>query len=596
MPRDLSDFTLTVLWWLWHMPWACAADVTLFMSKISPEEVSLADGGKGGKVNKVLERAEKRGWLHRVKLGRVRDTVFRYVFSEAGVEEMSRLLKLKPSWWHSANGVVAFARRLEVLEMAYLYLPRLWQSNLVVEPTCYVYRNVVAVGPMGEPVTRPELRRADWRAGRLIGLLWLQEGAFEAIAIYDDGNGNGDRLLIPILWRGDFHKPADIRQLRREMGKVLVEDERWLRLPTAQWYTLEYVPGMVILSPGRVPAAMAQHHWRESLTGDGATTPAIIDATGQVVRPMRPPTAWWKDISRPTFTGSLGDIAGVVRGLSSGPYAAVNSVPAWRAFRSVDGSPGVTESQIAESVGAAVSGLLAAMEKEKVITIKAGGHYLEVSGRALLAYSQRQNHKRVNGRWGIYTQKGGEYRRRQRIHNQGQSDVIIYLNGNGYPSFPAMGITIEYWHQGERVRINPDAFVVLAPGVLVAIEYERSADTPDDMKKKADKYLRLQEIGHPIPVLFVTETAEAAMYLAGLRVPYLLATSQDALKAGPHGKAPVTGGEDNGELGCWWYSYGNNPELKGDAPIDLGSTRYAERHPNGVWRVPVDQPFVTHEN
>ena len=168
MPRNLSEFTLDVLWWLWHMPWACAADITMVMSKIHPEEISLAAVGK---VDKVLERAEKRGWLHRVKLGRVHDTVWRYVFSEAGVEQLSGVLKEKPSWWHSANGVLALARRLEVLEMAYLYLPRLWQSNLVVEPTCYVYRNVEVVGRRGEPVTRPELKRADWRAGRLVRLI-----------------------------------------------------------------------------------------------------------------------------------------------------------------------------------------------------------------------------------------------------------------------------------------------------------------------------------------------------------------------------------------------------------------------------------------
>ena len=590
MPRNLSEFTLDVLWWLWHMPWACAADITMVMSKTHPEEISLAAVGK---VDKVLERAKKRGWLHRVKLGRVHDTVWRYVFSEAGVEQLSGVLKEKPSWWHSANGVLALARRLEVLEMAYLYLPRLWQSNLVVEPTCYVYRNVEVVGRRGESVTRPELKRADWRAGRLVRLIWLQEGPFEAIAIYDNGNVNGDQLFVPILWRGDFHKLADISQLRREMGKVLVEDERWLRLPVAQWYTLEYVPGMVILSPGRVPAAMAQRHWRESLTGDGATNPAIIDATGQVVRPMRPPTAWWKDFPLPMFTGALGDIAGVVRGLSSGPYAAVNGVPAWRAFRAVDRSPGVTESQIAESVGAAVSALMAKMKKEKVITIKAKGYYLKRAGRALLAYSQRQTPQRVKERWGSYTKKDGKYLRSQRIHNQGQAYVIIYLNGHGYAAFPAMGIIIEYWHQGERVRIDPDAFVVLAPGVLVAVEYERSADTPQKMKDKADNYLKLQKIGHPIPVLFVTEKADAAIYLAGLRIPYLLATSQDALKAGPHGKAPVTGNED---LGCWWNWDKNDPEPTGDAPIDLWSTTYAERHPNGVWRVPVDRPFVAHDN
>ena len=245
------------------MPWACAADITLVMSKTHPEEVSP------DAVGQVLIRSEGKGWLYRKKLGRVHDTVWRYVFSEAGVERMSRELKLKPSWWHSANGVLALARRLEVLEMAYLYLPGLWQSNLVVEPTCYVYRNVVAVGRMGEPVTRPELRRADWRAGALINLIWLQEGPFEAIAIYDDGNGNGDQLLVPILWRGDFHKPTDISQLRLEIEKVLMQDERWLQLPDAQWFRSEYVPCMVILSRAECPP-----RWR-SVTG-GSRLPGIV--------------------------------------------------------------------------------------------------------------------------------------------------------------------------------------------------------------------------------------------------------------------------------------------------------------------------------
>ena len=63
--------------------------------------------------------------------------------------------------------------------------------------------------------------------------------------------------------------------------------------------------------------------------------------------------------------------------------------------------------------------------------------------------------------------------------------------------------------------------------------------TTPEVQKKAGKYLGLQHIGYPIPVLFITETAEAAEKLATLQHPYLLAATLEAVREVPRGHAVI---------------------------------------------------------
>lgn len=96
---------------------------------------------------------------------------------------------------------------------------------------------------------------------------------------------------------------------------------------------------------------MVQRHWRESMvSSDHVTTPAIIDAEGQVVRAMSPPTTWCQGFLLPPVASPLKDVSQVVKKLRDGPYASVNGRWWWRTFRALDGSPGVTLSQVAASV------------------------------------------------------------------------------------------------------------------------------------------------------------------------------------------------------------------------------------------------------
>ena len=585
MPRNFSKLTVLIYWWLWRWPWASAADIAQVTGLEQPA------------VANTLRRGVKRGWFRKERLGRAFQEVNRFMLTNAGVDALHQRYGWLIFWWHTAKGVVALERRLEIVEMAYAYLPLFWQSNLVRQPTCYVYRETEVLSDRtGEQVTPIELEETDWRAGALYNFHWLETPPFEAIATYANGKEKDGLLHLPVMWRGFFQKPRDIAELRSDMEKGLIKDRRWSRLPQREAVYGGYWPGAIVFTPDRVSAAMVQRHWMESRASsqDYGVTLAIIDAQGQVVRAMNPPAAWWSNFYLPPRGGDLKDISRTVASLGNGAYAAVNGLRAWRTFRAVDGSPGVTLEQIAESarVDTTVAGrLLQPMMKYKVLIRKADGHYLDQSGRGLLAYSQRKTGTRVQRRWGVYSKAGGEYRRAQRLHNQGQAQTILELRKHGYSAFPTMGVVIEDFYQGRKIRVVPDAFVVLPPGVLVAIEFERSAKTEGEVEQKALNYRRLADAQHPIPVLFITETVEAAINLARLKCPWLLATTLEAVTKGPHGLAIDQDGVFRPDSGCWWFWYPARDTPSSQIPIDLWAQHYVEDDEKQAWRIPLDNPW-----
>ena len=585
MPFSFSADTIAVLRWLWFLPWASAADIARVT--YLPEQ----------SVSNILNRRRKAGWLRSARLGRVSNAADRFVFSNTGIQEVQNRWRWQVFWWHSPAGLRRLAGRLEVVEMAYFYLPRLWQSSLLSEPTCLVYEDRPDISDRtGEPIMRAALVKHDWRRGSLWGFHWMKDGPFEAIAIYENLEHDDGLFFLPVLWRGNFQQARDIADVRWEMRSVMIEDARWYKLPQAQALSRENRPGLVIFCPDRVSAAVVQRHWMESLGRDNRTTPAIIDAQGQVVQSMSVPTSWWQNSYLPPRGNGrrLGNIGDMVDALTRGAYSALNGVRSWRMFRALDGSPAVTQAQLAESVGVSstVAGqLLDPMVKVRAIVRKDGGHYLDELGSRMLADSQHVDIRRINRRWAVYMRRLGEYRRAQRRHNQGQIDVILYLRRHGYKAYPAMGVVIEYWYNRRRIRVTPDAFVILPPGVLVAVEFERSAKAPSRVRAKARNYGLLAQVRLPIPVLFITETVEAARNFANLRYRYLLATTLEAVREGPHGRAVL--GEDgvSGDPGCWGYWYANRDAPTDNAAIDMWSQIYAKEHPDGVWRVPIDNPF-----
>ena len=579
MPFCFSEETIRVLQWLWCLPWASATDIARITGL--PEK----------SVSAILHRGRTRGWLLSARLGRVSDVVHRFVFSNTGVQAVQDRWGWQVYWWHRPASLKRLAGRLELIETAYKYLPGLWQSNLVSEATCWVYEDRPGISDnTGEPVMRAELVGRDWTEGYLSGFYWMEKGPFEAIAIYENEKHDDGEFFLPVLWRGNFHQSRDITDVMSDMRSAMIEDERRSKLPLARVISPHHHPSMIIFCPDRVSAAVVQKHWQESLTRERQTRPAIIDATGQIIRSMPAPTNRWQGFYLPEQVGCrrLGDIGRMVDGLTRGSYAALNGLRSWRVFRAVDGSPAVTLAQIAEAAKVSPSvaaNLLDPMVKAHVMARKEG-HYLDELGTRMLADSQHIDIRRTNRRWAVYQKSRGEYRGLQRRHNQGQSDVVLVLRRHGFEAFPAMGVSIEYVIDGKRVRVNPDAFVILPPGVLVAVEYERSAKAPSRVKVKARPYGRLVQVRRPIPVLVVTETMQAAMNFAALGHQYLLATTLDAVRQGPHGRDRAVPGDP----GCWCYWFDGEEGPTANAAIDMWSQIYAEEHPEGVWLVPMDNP------
>ena len=624
MPRELSMHTMEVLELTWYRPLVSVADLGLVSSLTN------------NAINNVLTRAVENGLLECVTLGRVRDAVKRFFHPEEGVRRMHEERGWPVEWYHTAAGIKALARRLGVVEMAYHYLPQLWQSDLSGNGRCRVYRDLLDAGPNGEPVWRTELVERDWRGGRQAGFYWVGNEQLEAMTIYDDGADRNNRLYVPVLVRENFQKPTDFEALRRDISNLMVEDERLRSLPERQTSPVDCRPPVITLCPDRVSSAMARRNWREAHIGHNATAAVIIDAEGQVLQSMdHPPTALWRGF-RPQRTSvdvrnvsveNLGDISAVVEGLKSGPYAAVNGREAWKLLWEIYCSPGIEPDQALSflirdqskirvvgkaerNTGAkrktkrkkirgpkqkppAIDPLLKGMIDAEVITCLGGSLYLLPPGMALVADSLLRNRgaetrlERVKERHGIFIKEGGAYRRQQRIHTVKATESILQLRRHGFVAFPANGMIIEHWRGRRRVRVAPDAFVILPPGVLVAIEFERSATTPKALMGKAEKYRDLEIIGHPIPVLFITETEDAAKLVANLRYRYVLAANLDAVRQGPHGRAIYFNNRWRGRPGCWWAWHPNAEESRPDAAINLCAELYFQDHPDGEWLVPV---------
>ena len=571
------------------MPWASAADlarVTLF------EESAVAN---------VLFRARNKKLLLSTKLGRLNPAVARFIFSESGVKELHERYGWTISWWHSASGVRDLAGRLEVVEMAYTYLPLLWQSNLVDEKGCYVYGK--RKGPLlegGEPRVSWELQLTDWTHGRIKSLCWLERGRFEVIVSYWDGWSPENVVYVPVLWRTKYQLRSGIEGVRRDMRQVFVEDERWKSLLSGQVTSPEYRPGAVVLCPDRVSAAMVQRHMLESWDGNKSIKIAIIDGAGQVIRSMRRPSSLWADFvnpSRQLAVSDIKDISGAVQKLGEGPAAAVNGVRAWRVFKTIAHCAGLTPSLIADAAkldGSVTRRLLMEMEEQEMVAVEGRdrSYYLDFAGTDVLAHSLKEKPNKTAGQRAANLRKGPKSRLRLRRHNQGESEAFQQLREHGFDAFPSMDVPIEYQVSNKKVKVAPDGFVVLPPGVLVAVEYERSATTPGALERKAEKYEELRRIGRPLPVLFITETLRAARILAEFRCRYILATTLDAVREGPHGKSVIEDRSIRGEPGCWWYQLGEKEDSRGDLPIDLVSQLYARDHKEGRWRLPLHNPFV----
>ena len=597
MPRRLSPTTIGILKQLWMMPWASATELHAILAASAPLAPST--------VSNALARCKRRGWLLSVSLGRERDTVNRRIISNAGLDWGGEM-GWRREWWHSATGYRALAGRIQVVEVVHETMLNLFRSNLVRDNSIEVFESYPdVVERTGEPITGWQLAKAYWVGAQVCSFAWQEKGPLDAVVGYYAVAGAGaygtvrsaDILPIPVRLFNRFHRQRDVANIRRQMKKILRERDEKSSLSMDQALHGDFYPGVVGVCTDGAAAALVNCHYlgTSGLKSDHVAL-GIMDLQDHAVRPMSRPTNWWTRPEQAARPRAVGNLARMVELLQRGPYAAVNGRRSWRVFRTVAIRPGSTLRQIAALNGLEAPEarpLLRVMVEKGAILIWRGGYYLNERGRRLFADSERVTSARVLKQQGEYARPDGRFRRKQRLHNWGTTETVLALHLQGFPVFSALGMNVDYYVNVRRYRVSPDAWVLLPPGVLVAIEYERSARGPKAVAKKALRYQLLADIGRPIPVLFVTETEEAASLFADLRLPQVLSATLDRLKQGPQGKAVLDGqGRVGGEPGCWTYWYSNHGGPVHDAPIDLWPTlRPRDYRP---WRIGARRPYSSY--
>ena len=226
------------------------------------------------------------------------------------------------------------------------------------------------------------------------------------------------------------------------------------------------------------------------------------------------------------------------------------------------------------------------MKTWKVAVQLDDGYYLESRGRGLLAAAERVTPERVLKRLGEYTKPDGSYRMKVQRHNWGVAQTAIAFLRQGLPVFSGLGMVID--DQRLQIRAAPDAYTILPPGVLVSIEYERTAKSARDAANKAAPYKNLDDAGMAIPVLFVTPREAPARHFVELRWDHLLATTLDRAETGPYGIASIDAEASEWVRGgVWGYWFWDRESLTFDVPVDLWP--HERTYPK--WRVPLEQRF-----
>ena len=606
MPRRRSYSTDRILYCLWFAPWASAGDLADMtgLDRLNPKYLRL--------INNVLARERRQGRLYRERLGRYFQAVERHIFTPEGLDYYSQRYYWPLHWWHTNPG--ALLARLQMLEITYTICGRLFQSNALQESACWVIQETPGLSERtGEPVTYVAATQEDWRRAVLTSFYWFDTGPFDAVAVYVDGQARGHTLYLPILWRGRYPRAGDMARLPQDLSEMLEQDYRWVQAVESTYRAHD--PSILVLTPDLAAAGMAQRRWLDGLPrGAGGTHAGFVSYRGRghvspdappeahsdVLRALPAPTAKWSGIKRPAApAGSLGDLEQWLgtrdKNRDKNRDLVVNTRGGWAVEDALVTAPGATEADIAALTGLSVSrvlSLLRPMERAKIrsqVAVKLEtGHYPGQAGRRITADAERVTRVRVFKRFRALLKGTGKYRRQQHRHTRGLIRLVVALRRSGYQAYLGLGLVINY---GNGQRVSPDAYVVI-DGMLVAIEYERSAVKDKKVAKKIGSYQRLAQIGPLTPVLFVTEKEEGAINFANTGISGLLATTVERLEQGPLGQTTIADGRRIVERGCWGYNEqsGTHPDFNKpvdfDKPIDMWVKHEGYRSLYDRWLLP----------
>ena len=140
----------------------------------------------------------------------------------------------------------------------------------------------------------------------------------------------------------------------------------------------------------------------------------------------------------------------------------------------------------------------------------------------------------MRNRTGSYLDESGARHRHDLEHNRGMMEIVRILRRDGIYLY---GGWKGVHHITGKTQIQPDglAYIEGKDGpTLVLIEFERTATTPDDIRKKLRTYRKAVEEGVYFRVIWITETRQAVnRFLQRAGALDILVITIEELRRGP---------------------------------------------------------------
>ena len=285
---------------------------------------------------------------------------------------------------------------------------------------------------------------------------------------------------------------------------------------------------------------------------------AIVDADGDVIRPMHPVVPMGR-IERPrNCKGMVGLPENTIERLMQEPkVTAMQGVPARKVFEWVNGIQGCNIRIIAKGVGhpyGKVKAIVKQFEDADLLSVIDQGVYLSHGGRVAAARRDRQHPNVVHGSFAALTADDPAHRLHDRRHEQAVGRVASKLRKDGFKVFPGWRLEITY--PGENgTQVRPDLWVLVPLGdgtaMWHAVEVERSATADATIDRKLAPHRIARDWGGIWPVLVVAgkgtknergrrvDLAAAERFAArGSDLPLLAIPYSQAIRGGMTGLDP----------------------------------------------------------
>ena len=359
---------------------------------------------------------------------------------------------------------------------------------------------------------------------------WFQNGR-----LYDAGARYGDDVLVLFTYLGPQVTERQLREKldRQYQGLIFEYDPPpGVRRPGWGWCGREKPPPFT-------PSAhvvIAEDRWAMNIASRVLPGAAIECLDGCRTGEWTWSPSFHGVVDRIRTWPKLDGLDKVREWFKKNDVAAIADLPSNRTFQKIGKFPGMSSTDL----GTAKPGemrkapkCLANLCQDELVFEWRERWYLTKKGRTLMARLNRVSPKSIHKRFERYD--GESFREHEHHHDDGVNSLVLSFEDMGVVVEPGWRGVVNFFHS---TQVKPDAWVFVEDGPLGpgwhAIEYELSATSPRELRKKLRPYLVATRRSSPVPLLMVCahDRAEANVWKVAASIPIMTCTVGSA-KAGP---------------------------------------------------------------